>query len=1745
MLDKENQDEYKFNVIATDNGPDIKHSTKASVVIKVVGYNDNPMKFKKAKYETNVNEDSLPGTVLLQLEISDKDGDAETPVDYYIISGDLYSQFQIRQSGELYVAKQLDREDIDNYKLTILVTDGKFIDTTNVTIAIRDSNDNPMICLKYRYRATLSEGVSINDKVLTIEYSDADEAANTRLRFYLTGSGAEDFHLDEHSGVLRTARHLDRESQPKYKLTAFVQDRDHSGWECSSIIEISLTDVNDEKPVFTMDSYNVFIPEDAEVNSLVTKVLATDSDKGINRKIRYSFVDSHREHFKIEPESGIVTLLKPLDREQKALYNLTLRASDQGDPSLSTTTSLVVNVQDINDSPPVFTSNHYAAKISESESIGTSIIKLLATSNDIGINAEISYAIIGGNDHKKFTIDKESGVVSLADQVDFERSKDYFLTVQATDGGTPPLSSLATLNISIADFNDNSPTFTQNSYQARIREDAEIGDKILQVRANDLDSDENGKVRYAIEKGDRMNQFNIEEDTGYISVANELDRETISNYVLEVVSRDGGFPELSTFVLVNLEISDANDNYPTFSERNYTAVVQENKPIGHHLIKFEVIDNDASPNAEPFTFEFISGNENGAFRIDEQDGSLKTATKFNHKIKDAYRLKIRVFDNGSPVLYSDSEVTVKIIEESQYPPYVTPLDIAINSFNDEFPGGQIGRVHATDQDSYDTLTYELSPLNGVSYNTHALFNISKDDGLLYAYPRLDAGEYRINVSVSDNKFVSSTIIKVSVEIVSEEMLQNAISIRARNISPEDFILSKRKTFIRALKDVIHCRLKDIILISVQKTEAKDRGKRETERNVDILFAVRKSNPNQGTPQGTFYPPTDIRRIIEENLEEIEDVAHLKLLEVIKAKCLQHHCIHGECEDKVNVDVKRSFPITTDMFSFASAHHEHKAECNCKTGFGGDNCQFVVNECAKEPCKLPKKCVPDKTERGYHCACDDGFFGANCDKETSKCNEDNCYTPRNPVTFSGKSYAHYKIDKNLSRKTLEEQIQLQMRVRTVQLTGNLMYAAGKVDFMILEIQNGVVQCRFDLGSGEGLVSVASIFVSDGLWHEIRLEREGNSARLIIDGKHTRTGVSPGVNGMLNVQSHDLYFGAEVRPHPTVIGIEDVQRGFIGCLDDLKLSRATLPLQMNAAASSSVAALKRFANVDFNCEASSALVPLGMCKAQNLCFNGGTCKESLGGNEYECQCHDRFGGKNCQEDRDPCSSSPCLFGGKCRDEGFGNYTCECPARMSGRRCDFGRFCLPNPCRHSGVCEEGDDGPICMCRGYTGKTCEIDVDECANNPCSNGATCVNEAGSFRCICPPNLKSCGDPLYSNSIISNLINNTSLEQKIIIIAGIIGLLILLICLCLCCCCRSRRKSREERAIKNNVAASPINSDYKRVSKMSNLEVVQQQQQQQNQQRPASYAATSDHHHVVPYNPIMQYNNLDTLRNYGSAGDELENLPPEYRKLNRNPMNQQMVNINNTTGNSSDTDTSSHKQNKWDQIHLQTFSDKTKINNDKRLSPHHHATNQYKQGVLQGRLLPSPAATYAGTTESGAYDWDVSDWKPRSLNVLSNITEVPGSEVIDSSSFHSNESNESNTNKGHHHQPSNVMMESIGTIMDPSRDIETLNENIELDFPDDSECDRSEQPLSINFDQSLTYLNPLDSGSDVDYRFNTGEHDLFRQYPLNIHLNSRNSERLFFCVVSIGNEKQRKLKRKVENDIVDGGVHKLRLTRLT
>lgn len=768
-----------------------------------------------------------------------------------------------------------------------------------MTVDILDDNDHAPVCSQHRYHELVSEATAPGTFIVRVRATDADEGPNAKMKFYLTGEAAEFFYLDASSGQLKTAKPLDRETRPIYTLTAHVQDRERPQWECTSEVVIVLMDVNDNAPSFNQDWYTFAVPEDAELRTIVGKIHATDSDLGLNRKIRYSLVTTTtsiagQNSFAIDPESGIVTVAKGLDRETVATFNLTISAIDLGTPALTSSVVVTINVLDINDNPPQFSRKLYSASVPESSVIGTQVLNVMATSLDIGVNAEIKYSIVGGNEHRHFAIDSLTGSITLAEPLDYERAREFYLTIQALDGGIPPLSNHAAVNVTVLDSNDNPPVFTQSSYSAIIREDAMIGESVLRLNAVDLDGGDNGRITYTLLNGDRHSQFRIDSTSGLLSVAGQLDRELITSYMLEIEARDNGVPSsLANIVLVAIEVSDANDNPPAFSQTNYTAIAQEDKPLGFVILKLQVSDADGPSNAGPFTFEIRSGNVDNAFRIDG-NGSLRTARRFNHKVRDHYILQIVVFDNGSPPLYSDTWVLVKVIEESKYPPIITPLEITINSFLDEYAGGVIGRVHVNDQDPYDTLVYSVVEEKGHQHSTVALFELDSEDGTLIAKPGLDVGAYTVNVSVTDGKFYTYSSVKVNVLLISDEALQNAIILTIRDITADDFVTSYRKNFLKAVRNIMNVRTKDVFIISIQpqvpagqsskgnrtrrdetsplrKTSAITRlepmwrirdPNRQSRPNVDILFAVQK-------PAGGYYPPAIVRKQLLDNVAELE------------------------------------------------------------------------------------------------------------------------------------------------------------------------------------------------------------------------------------------------------------------------------------------------------------------------------------------------------------------------------------------------------------------------------------------------------------------------------------------------------------------------------------------------------------------------------------------------------------------------------------------------------------------------------------------------------------------------------------------------------------------------------------------------------------------------------------------------------------------------------------------------------------
>ncbi|XP_058985182.1 fat-like cadherin-related tumor suppressor homolog isoform X2 [Musca domestica] len=1674
-LDRELQSEYYFNVLASDNGQS-KQTSKVTVSIAVRDYNDNPPLFKQTFQMFSVPENALPGTVLNQLLISDLDSEKNN-LQFFIVSGDNKSQFQIANTGELFVSKALDRESISSYSISVAVTDGKFVSYTDVSINVLDINDNFPICISPKYEIAIPESTPVSASIVKINAIDIDDVENSRIRFYVTGNYSEDFYVDKDQGILRVAEPIDREIRSKYSLLVHVQDAKELLQECICEVIITVTDVNDNRPEFSMHQYILSIPENAQIGTIVTKIHAVDRDFGLNRKISYTLLDE-TEYFEIYSSSGIIKLKKLLDRESISVFNLTVKAEDNGTSKLYSTENLIVHVLDINDNPPEFQLKQYKAYLWENATVDTQVTQVYATSKDIGVNAEISYYIIGGNEQQKFKIDTTSGIIFLNMEIDYEKTKSFFLNVQAIDGGIPPLSSQTFVNITVLDVNDNTPHFSQNLYRVKVSERANIGDNILQVIAMDDDSDKNGVVEYNIERGDRLKQFSIDDFSGKIYVNHNLDREGIQSYILEVRACDKGWPRLCSFVQVFVDIMDVNDNSPIVRNGNSTILLQENKPLGFEVTTFDVSDADEYPNTSPYTFDFRSGNEGGFFRL-EQDGRLLTAFRFSHRICDEYILQIRVFDNGIPPLYSDTWVTIKIIEESQYPPIITPLEITINSVEDDFGGGFLGKVYVSDQDKYDTFTYKIEANMTQTYSAIKLFNISATTGDIYAITNLDIGLYYINVSVSDGKFNSFANVRINVELVTTEMIKNAVIMRFSKITAKDFILSHRKAFLRIMREVLQCRQKDIFIIALKENDFtntkhifKNSSSNLTVTNsnhmLDVAFAIKKQLILPTSE--SYYTPEEVLYKMSIGVEEIEIRSNLPIEDIVSNECPVNICVHGKCNTQMFINKNEVNTFYTDVVSYVTPEYKLNYNCACKQGFDGKNCEEPVNACSSDPCPPQKQCWPADTINGYQCICPSGYAGQFCEVQSSRCHYNNCSNLQTSVSFSGKSYAHYKINKSSARHLVESQFSLTLRIRTVQQSGTLVYASGQIDYSIIEIVNGVVQYRFDLGSGEGVVAVTSINISDGEWHSIKLERVLNTAKLVVDNKHTSQSNSPGINSILNLDKNEIFVGAKVIPHHTIVGYEDIQRGFIGCLADIKVGHETLPLHI-VAGGNTVAAL-RFTNVEFLCDPSKVLINLGICGEQP-CLNSGICHDL--GDNFQCVCSERYAGRFCEIDLDPCASIPCLYGGLCEMLGPNNYSCTCPSHLSGKRCEYGRFCIPNPCKNGGICEEGDGVSHCMCRGFTGPTCEIDVDECENQPCGSGATCINEAGSFRCICPSYLTgaSCGDPLYSNSISTKL-RNLSVEKITGIICG--ALFVFILCTITICCrmyrrnCSTRKKSSSR--IKNSCKETKLNSllekekNNKHKTKISNLEV---------NHRPLSYAPTATDNMISSTHFV---NNLDILRSYGSAGDELENIPFEYQKISINKVN---VNINNE--NISEAAVSAYKTDWCDQTQLKTFCE-SKLNNGKcvdynlplnRLTSTKSSCTKLIHVAMPNVCQPTYGADYSN---HGQYHWDCSDWARNSQNPLPDITEVPGAEIVDSSSFHSNESNESKP-KDHAH-----------AIMrpDPRRDTLTVNEELVVNSQVQDSIPKPNLPFGSN-----SRLSPAYYSENEDYTSNSGK--LYVRHP--------------------------------------------------
>lgn len=298
----------------------------------------------------------------------------------------------------------------------------------------------------------------------------------------LTESATFDIDVN---GIISTKTKLDYEFQNNYILNISLSDGSATDY---ATVFIKVIDVNDNSPVFGTASATITVLENTPAGNSITHVSATDMDEGFNGLVVYTLKGGEGK-MDIDT-SGLILLEKVLDREEQGFYNLTVIASDQGQPMLSTALNLTVIIDDVNDNTPVFSLNSYEVRVPEDEVLGKALLTVSATDRDAGANALVKYRIVSqqpATSSPVFLVDLTTGQLSLSQQLDYETIKQFEVEVEASDGGQPSLSTKTLVVVHVLDVNDNPPEFNQAAYDIFVFENLQKGSPIYTFGVTDKD----------------------------------------------------------------------------------------------------------------------------------------------------------------------------------------------------------------------------------------------------------------------------------------------------------------------------------------------------------------------------------------------------------------------------------------------------------------------------------------------------------------------------------------------------------------------------------------------------------------------------------------------------------------------------------------------------------------------------------------------------------------------------------------------------------------------------------------------------------------------------------------------------------------------------------------------------------------------------------------------------------------------------------------------------------------------------------------------------------------------------------------------------------------------------------------------------------------------------------------------------------------------------------------------------------
>ncbi len=675
-----------------------------------------------------------------------------------------------RSSGLVTVAGNLDFETENRYNFTVVATSTlstSLFDSAVLIVEVLDVNETPFFtnsCIPM-CQLFIEENSSNSTVLGTLTFDDPDFGSTPNGQTIVTIESVQpqaSFRLvqNANSVVVIAEQTFDRETTSSYVLTLRVADGGNPPLLSSLPLRISVIDVNDNAPEFILAPSTLLIREGVALQTVVARYEAMDRDSGVNGEITYnvtSVLVNVILPFQIDPVSGELTVIAPLDFEQIQSYIISITASNPDGLSSETATAVVVG--DDNDNPPIFDQPLYNASVSEGDPIGTFVALVGATDADLGLQGAFDFTLLmEGNFNESFQITSR-GNITLAKIVDREQISVFNLTVAVTDRGVPPLTTFASVIVTVGDINDNAPVFSRPFQQTTVSEDSDPTD-IITITAYDSDSplSPNSRIVFSLDPignfGGVFNLTQLDSNNAMLRLVGQLDFETLDFYVLQVVATDQGLPMLSSTTTVIINVTDANEA-PEIITGKGSASVPESVPVGFRVARLNI--STADQNVSIIS---VSGDSPDAipFRIERVGTSFYIAVNGALDFETSQNFNLTILSDTDGIVY----VKVNVIDVNELPPvFETPGNFSVE---EEQPIGTVlGQVIAMDGDT--------GPLSGVTYSivqdtmAASLFSINADTGEISTAQVLDR-----ELLQDQNLFVPSRYSTETINIMATDIV---------------------------------------------------------------------------------------------------------------------------------------------------------------------------------------------------------------------------------------------------------------------------------------------------------------------------------------------------------------------------------------------------------------------------------------------------------------------------------------------------------------------------------------------------------------------------------------------------------------------------------------------------------------------------------------------------------------------------------------------------------------------------------------------------------------------------------------------------------------------------------------------------------------------------------------------------------------------------------------------------------------